>query len=95
MQLERANAIYSGTYRAAGLLGPPVAGILIALLGASNALWIDAATFAVSAGIIAAFVPSVAVQHTKEAPDLEVRALGRPAKDPLPRTCREMFVASR
>lgn len=65
MQLERANAIYSLTRRTAGLIGPPLAGVLIALFGAGNVLWIDAATFAVSAGIFAALVPAIVVQQAE------------------------------
>src|SRR5918995_3063027 len=59
IQLERANAAYNATRRVAGLLSPPLGGLLIALLGPSSVLWIDAATFAASAGIVAAAVPSV------------------------------------
>lgn len=58
IQLERANGVYAITHRISGLLGPPLAGILIAFFGASNALWIDAATFAASALIFAALVPA-------------------------------------
>ena len=67
LQLERANAFYSVTYRISGLLGPPLAGILIAIVGASNVLWIDAATFAVSALIVVALVPSIPVQRASVA----------------------------
>jgi MFS family permease len=59
IQLERANAAYNATRRVAGLLSPPLSGVLIALLGPSNVLWIDAATFAASAGIVAVAVPPV------------------------------------
>ena len=53
MQLERANAGYQTVRRIAGLLSPPLAGLLIAVVGAANVLWIDAVTFAASAGIVA------------------------------------------
>jgi len=46
MRLERAN-----------LFGPPLAGILIALFGASNVLWLDAASFAFSALVIGGLIP--------------------------------------
>lgn len=59
MQLERGNAIFQMVRRFAGLLGPPLAGILIAAFGASNVLWIDAFTFAVSALIVAVGVPRI------------------------------------
>jgi MFS family permease len=57
MPLERANSAYQAIQRASLLVGPPLAGGLIAVFGASNVLWVDAATFAVSALAIAAAVP--------------------------------------
>jgi MFS family permease len=72
MQMERANGFYNITRRIAGLLGPPLAGILIAVFGASNVLWIDAATFAVSAAIFAALVPALGTPQA-EASDYGVR----------------------
>lgn len=56
VSLERANALYQVIIRAAGLVGPLLAGILIATIGASNLLWLNAASFVVSAGIIAVAV---------------------------------------
>ena len=58
VSLERANAVYQVVYRSAGLIGPPLAGVLIAAIGPSNLLWIDAASFVLSAGIVAVAVPS-------------------------------------
>jgi MFS family permease len=60
MPLERANAATHVIQSAASLIGPPLAGILIAWLGASNVLWLDAASFALSAAMIGALVPGVA-----------------------------------
>lgn len=57
--LERANAVTSSIQRFAILLGPPVAGLLITVLGASNILWLDAVTFFVSAAIVSALIPRV------------------------------------
>jgi len=54
---ERANTAYASIQRFAQLLGPLLAGFLIAVLGASNVLWLDAATFAVSAALVAAAAP--------------------------------------
>jgi MFS family permease len=56
--LERANASAQSIERAATMLGAPLAGLLIAVLSASNVLWVDAATFAASASLVAALVPS-------------------------------------
>ncbi|MGA7669420.1 MAG: MFS transporter [Nitrolancea sp.] len=66
MPLERANAAYTGIQRASMLLGPPLAGVLIALFSASNVLLIDAATFAFSAVAIVAIIPSPARQAANE-----------------------------
>jgi predicted MFS family arabinose efflux permease len=59
MPLERANSISTTSEHTGYVLGAPLAGILIAALGAPNALWVDAASFALSAGIVAGSVPGV------------------------------------
>ncbi|RIK36445.1 MAG: hypothetical protein DCC58_19245 [Chloroflexi bacterium] len=64
VRLERANAASQTCLRIAQVLGPPAAGVLIALLGTSNVLWIDAATFGVSAAIVALAIPNI--RHTSE-----------------------------
>jgi MFS family permease len=55
--LERAMSGYDAASRGARMLGAPVAGVLIALIGAPNLLVVDAATFLFSASIVAWFVP--------------------------------------
>lgn len=57
MPLEQANAFADGINRVAGLVGAPLAGVLIALVGTSNLLWLDAASFAISALLIGVSVP--------------------------------------
>jgi MFS family permease len=57
MPFERANALGQTIPRVAILLGPALAGLLIATIGTHNVLWIDAATFALSAALVAGFVP--------------------------------------
>lgn len=57
MPVERANSALQAIESSSDLLGPPLAGVLIALLGPSNVLFLDAATFAVSAAMIAGAVP--------------------------------------
>ena len=59
LSLDRANAAYSMTSRVAGLLGPPLAGVLIAVIGPANLLWVNAATFAVSACLVGVLLPGV------------------------------------
>jgi MFS family permease len=55
---ERANVAYQVVLRSAGLVGPPLAGILIAVIGSGNLLWLDAVSFLISAAIVVAAVPS-------------------------------------
>ena len=58
VSLERANGLSQGVIALATLAGPVGGGLLIALVGASNVLWFNAATFALSMGIIATVVPA-------------------------------------
>ncbi len=55
--VSKANAIVEGARRATSLLGPALAGVLIAVIGATTVLVIDAATFLFSFVLLAAFVP--------------------------------------
>lgn len=57
MPVERPNSAYQAIQQGSFLVGPPVAGVLIAVFGASNVLFLDAATFAVSALLILVAVP--------------------------------------
>ena len=57
MPFERANAFFEGGITASALLGPALAGVLIATLGAANVLWFDVATFLISAALVASRVP--------------------------------------
>jgi MFS family permease len=59
MRLERANAIEQMVQRGSQLLGAPLAGIVIAATDVSAALWIDGASFAVSAAVVGLLVPSL------------------------------------
>jgi MFS family permease len=67
-RLERANAAAQGIPRLATLVGPPLAGVLIAVIGASNVLWLDAATFLFSALLIGVTAPKAPApkHHTEE-----------------------------
>ncbi len=57
VRFERANATFDAVLTGSGLIGPAVAGVLIALIGASNVIWIDATTFGLSAILMFALVP--------------------------------------
>ena len=56
MPLERATSIGQMIERGSRLVGAPLAGFLVAALGTANVLWLDAASFLVSAIIVAAAV---------------------------------------
>jgi MFS family permease len=53
----QANAIVEGTQRATALLGPSTAGVLIAVIGAANVLYVDAASYFISFLILVTLVP--------------------------------------
>src|SRR5215211_2198903 len=53
MPIERATSLIHIIERSARLIGAPLGGLLIAFVGTENVLWLDAASFFISAGIIA------------------------------------------
>ena len=55
--VSQANAVLEGTQRATALLGPALAGVLIASIGAPNVLYLDAASFLFSFTVLLLFVP--------------------------------------
>jgi MFS family permease len=59
LPLERANSIATTSEHVGYVAGAPTAGALIAAAGAPAALWVDAASFGVSAVLVAALVPSL------------------------------------
>jgi MFS family permease len=63
MPLERANALHEGIAYGSELAGPLLAAALFALLEPRDVLYLDAATFAVSAVLIAVLVPAADI-HT-------------------------------
>ena len=64
--LERVTGLESTTERLAGFFAYALAGGLITLVGAVNALWIDAASFGVCAVLITRWVPKSATSAPKE-----------------------------
>ncbi len=65
--LERAAGLYDGVSRAAGMIGAPLAGVLIAVTSAPLVVAIDAATFVVSAVLVGVYVPRSAQPGPKPA----------------------------
>ncbi|HST25407.1 MAG TPA: MFS transporter [Gaiellaceae bacterium] len=55
--VARVNAYLDGAQTTAPLVGPALAGVLIAALGPPNVLYVDAATFGVAAIVVGLFVP--------------------------------------
>ena len=55
--VAKANSVVEGAERLNQLLGPILAGVLIATVGASNVLYVDAATFFLSFLLVAGLVP--------------------------------------
>jgi predicted MFS family arabinose efflux permease len=55
-KIAQANSVVEGASYTSGLLGPPIAGVLIALFGAANVIYIDAATFLFSFVVVGLFV---------------------------------------
>ncbi|MBE7470087.1 MAG: MFS transporter [Anaerolineales bacterium] len=68
---ERVNAWQQTIQRLAILIGPAVAGLLITWLGSSQVLWLDAASFMVSALLFALAVPAGQVKGEVAAGYLE------------------------
>ncbi|MEW1635813.1 MFS transporter [Streptomyces sp. NPDC093801] len=69
--VARAASLYDAVSRGARMIGAAVAGLLIAVLGAESVLLMDAATFAVSALLVSAFlrgVPAAEPQRAAEKP---------------------------
>lgn len=57
MSLDRANALFMMSTRIASLIGAPMAGVLIATIGAPNLLFITTGGFAISSILFALFIP--------------------------------------
>jgi MFS family permease len=64
--LARANTLVEGATNVTQLLGPALAGVLIAFMGAASVMWLDAASFALSFVLIGAFVRVSRTIHARE-----------------------------
>lgn len=67
MRFERASSILQAIQRGAGLLGAPLAGALIVILGTTRLLWADATSFLLSACIVALTLPASRTGMAREA----------------------------
>ncbi len=75
VDMTRATSVYDGLNRLGSLLAAGLGGVLIAWLGARQAVLLDAATFAVCAAIVAALLPT-------DRPGTTARAASGAAADP-------------
>jgi len=85
MHADRANTWFTLTNRIAGVLGAPLAGVLIAATGATTLLWLNAASFAIAAAITAVAIPDIRTApltaHPEEAANAPIRAYLRDVRD--------------
>ena len=65
MHIERVASLTHVIERSARMVGAPLAGLLISLIGTANVLWLDAASFFVSAGIVWIFIPAFIAHEGK------------------------------
>lgn len=72
--VERANALLQGATRITMLLGPALAGVLIAAVGAPPVLLADALSYVVSFGLVTLFVP-ISGRGSEESLDTDARGL--------------------
>jgi MFS family permease len=68
MPIERATATNQVIERSSRLVGAPLAGLFIALMGTANVLWLDAVSFFISAAIVGWLVAVPRVSTQDEAP---------------------------
>ena len=66
MPIERATSFIHVIERGARLVGAPLAGFLISIMGTANVLWLDAASFFVSAGIIGLVITAPKLAEKEE-----------------------------
>ncbi len=94
MPLERANSAVQLSFFGAQVVGPAIAGALIGIVGAASVLFFDAATFAMSAIIIAVLISYPArMTHADESARADQRAsILRDAMDGLRFIYRESFI---
>lgn len=96
MPLERANSAIQLSFFGGQVVGPAIAGALIGLVGAANVLYFDAATFAVSALIIALLVSYPARKETGAASpaDTPSGSIIQDAIDGLRYIIRDPFISA-
>ena len=69
IDLDRINAFFQGARRLSGFIGPVMAGFLVAAIGTSNVLWVNAVVFGLSALIITTLIPPLQVKDEEDSTD--------------------------
>ena len=67
MPIERVTSLTHVIERSARFVGAPLAGLLIGVIGTANVLWLDAASFFISAAIVWILIPRIKLAHEAEA----------------------------
>ena len=91
--VSKANAYLQTATRVTMLLGPAIAGFLIAWVGAPSVIVIDAITFAVSFVLVAAFVQTVRATAAEEERGRFLDGLKFVVRDPLLRSWSVGFIS--
>jgi MFS family permease len=66
MPIERVTSLAHVIERSARMVGAPLAGFLIGLIGTANVLWLDAASFFISAGMVWILIPAFSAHEGKK-----------------------------
>jgi MFS family permease len=90
--ISQANALTQAAQRTTMLLGPPLAGVLIGVFGATPVLVIDAATYLVSFLLVLVFVPGRATTPAAEESRGLLAGLRFLAHEPLLRVWGPLFI---
>ncbi len=68
MSADRSNTAFALTRRIAGLLGPPMAGLILAATSPATLLYVNATTFLISAAVLALAIPSTGFEQRPASP---------------------------
>jgi MFS family permease len=90
--MSQASALFQGAIRATLLLGPPLGGVLIGVIGAAEVLVVDAATYVVSFALVALFVPASKPMAEEEDRGGFLEGFRFLIRDPLIRVWTPLFV---
>ena len=90
--VSQAIALFQGATRVTLLLGPPVAGVLIGIIGAPAVLLVDAATYVAAVALIGLLVPSTRPTEADDDSRSLRAGLRWVRRDPLIRTWRACLV---